>query len=176
MAIAVARSSTCCISAPRAGSVVSVLKSRPGVVVGPADEVVELGQPRHEPGELRPRRSRRPCRVRFGELRGERVGLVEQRVHAGFARLGQQRRQVPDDVFGRQVGRGHVAPFASASVRSCAPPVRASYRSDQEVEEAVDEVERSDVGERNPARVGGVVAGDERRRIADGVAKKSRIT
>ena len=167
-------------AACRIGRVGAEIES--GVVVGPADEVVELGHLRHELGEP-VGVERRDLAACVGELGRDPVGLVEERLHARFARLRQQRREIPDDAFGRHVGRRHdvvflvlkrmaMAPFASrrrGGFAACGAALRPhgtqATDSDQEVEEAGDEIERRHLGERNPARVGGVVA-CARRRIA----------
>ena len=75
--------------------------------------------------------------------------------------------------------RGSLASRRRGGFAACGAALRPhgtqATDSDQEVEEAGDEVERRHLGERNPARVGGVVA---RRGVGSpsGVAKKSRMT
>ena len=77
-----------------------------GEAPGPAEEVVDLGEPAHERDE--------PVGVELGdravrlrELVGFRLGGVEQLFEAGVVGRGQQRLEIPDDLVGGEVGRGH---------------------------------------------------------------------
>ena len=89
----------------------------PRVVVGPADDVLQLREPGHERRELAGI-ERGDASTRGRELLRDRVGATEQRVDARFAGFRKQRLQIPDDAFGRQVSGRHV--HRSQAVRGAA--------------------------------------------------------
>ena len=95
-----------------------------GVAPGPADEVGDLGEPVHELGEAvgveLGDRVRASSRARRRGRRPRSSSCVETVV----AGRGQQRREIPDDVGGGEVGVGQWScgggyPDAARPVRAC---------------------------------------------------------
>ncbi len=140
----------------------------PRVVVGPPDDILQLGEPRHERGE-HAGIERAHTSARGRELPRDHIGSTEQRVDTRFAGFRQQRLQVPDDPFGRQVSRRHVdrsQPVRDAAARRVRelrrPHGVARYRLKPRSRRAPRRAAgRGQLGFRYPPHVGGIVARDE---------------
>ena len=96
---------------------------------GAPDDVVHLGEAAHELDQsVGVERVDPPAKT--GELVGRRVGAREQLVEAGISRRGEQRVEIPDDVVGSEIGRGHDGE-AIAPATGTPPPAReTSLRGD----------------------------------------------
>ena len=106
--MAVARSCTRCISAPRVGSMTSVAKRRPAQEPARPIDLVQGGLVGHERGQRGgvPRGDLAPL---GGERVGPAVGVVEELVDGGLVVTPvEQVREVPEDVVGVECGHRRI--------------------------------------------------------------------
>ena len=137
MPICVARSSTVCMRAPRAGSVVSVAKSRPAKLPARPMRSRDLGEPVHERRRAPPASSSATLPRVVASSSARASAAVEQLVEALVAGRGKQRLEIPDDVGGGEVGRfGQWSCGGGYPGRRCAELVVHDQRTGREARRA----------------------------------------